>query len=542
MFLNNFLGKTSSHNTSLVACQLINSLKLPVTKTTIVDTLEAHPSFPSLYSISDSLRKWKVDNVAIEIEPERLDELPVPFIAHLKKGSGYFLTVTKVRDNTIDYLSDAGKQKQKSRDEFLGEWSNVILFAEPSAESGEKEFFKKRKKERINNFKIPFIFLGNVAFILGFILTNLDSSGWVWPGFMLLIKFSGALVTSLLLWFEIDKSNPVLKQVCGAGGSVKNANCSAVLESKQAKIFDWLSWSEIGFFYFAGGFLLLLLNGNYSFGFLAWLNLFAMPYIVFSLFYQWKIAKQWCPLCLTVQALLLLEFIASFIGHWRNTSLNLSDILSEGLLLTTFISFLLPIFFWTFTKEFLIKTQRAEQLRKELSRFKYNPELFQSILPKQKAITASPEGLGIILGNPNANHTIIKVCNPYCGPCAKAHPIIDDLLESNGDVNVQIIFTAANDEGDMKSKPVKHLMALYEKKDKNLIQRALNDWYRSDEKDYEAFAGKYQLNGELQEQGHRLENMDSWCRKTGISFTPTFFVNGHQLPEVYNVEDLKDLL
>jgi protein-disulfide isomerase len=94
----------------------------------------------------------------------------------------------------------------------------------------------------------------------------------------------------------------------------------------------------------------------------------------------------------------------------------------------------------------------------------------------------------------------------------------------------------------MKSKPVKHLMALYEKKDKNLIQRALNDWYRSDEKDYEAFAGKYQLNGELQEQGHRLENMDSWCRKTGISFTPTFFVNGHQLPEVYNVEDLKDLL
>jgi protein-disulfide isomerase len=33
--------------------------------------------------------------------------------------------------------------------------------------------------------------------------------------------------------------------------------------------------------------------------------------------------------------------------------------------------------------------------------------------------------------------------------------------------------------------------------------------------------------------------MDQWCNKVGIEFTPTFFINEYQLPEIYNLEDLK---
>jgi uncharacterized membrane protein len=544
MILNNFLEKTSSHNTSLVTCQLINYLKLPVTRTTVIESVEAHPNFPSLYSISDNLKKWKVDNVAFQVTEEKLNEVPVPFVAHLKKGTDYFLVVTKVTDTTVNYLSDSGQEKQKGRDEFIKEWGNVILFAEPSEESGEKEFLKKRKKEQINNLKIPIIVLSCLALILGYVLANSNYSGWVWPALLLLIKLSGAIVTSLLLWFEIDKSNPVLKQVCGAGGgNNKSTNCTAVLESKQAKLFGWLSWSEIGFFYFAGGFLLLLSGTSFSFELLAWLNLIALPYTLFSVLYQWRVAKQWCPMCLTVQGLLLIEFIISFVSQWYNTRFNITnDFLSQNVLLTASISFLVPVFFWMFTKEFLIKSQRAEQLRKELNKFKYNPELFQSLLPQQKTITLSTDDLGITIGNPNATNTITKVCNPYCGPCAKAHPLVDELIEDNEDVNVRVIFTAPNDEKNDASKIVKHFMALYEKGNPELIKNALDDWYNAEKKDYEVFAAKYQLNGELQKQGKKLESMSKWCNDTGISVTPTFFVNGHQLPEVYKVEDLKHLL
>ncbi len=97
---------------------------------------------------------------------------------------------------------------------------------------------------------------------------------------LLLIKLTGCIITGLLLRFEIDKSNPLLKQFCTAG---KNTNCSAVLNSKSAKLFNFISWSEIGFFYFAGSFIFLLLSpvtlslpkGHLST--LAWLNLSLYP-------------------------------------------------------------------------------------------------------------------------------------------------------------------------------------------------------------------------------------------------------------------------
>jgi protein-disulfide isomerase len=36
--------------------------------------------------------------------------------------------------------------------------------------------------------------------------------------------------------------------------------------------------------------------------------------------------------------------------------------------------------------------------------------------------------------------------------------------------------------------------------------------------------------------------MDSWCQEIGIAYTPTFFVNGYQLPKMYKIEDLKYLM
>ncbi|NJO25306.1 MAG: thioredoxin domain-containing protein [Bacteroidia bacterium] len=157
-------------------------------------------------------------------------------------------------------------------------------------------------------------------------------------------------------------------------------------------------------------------------------------------------------------------------------------------------------------------------------------------------MNVNPEGLGIALGNPNASNTIIKVCNPYCGPCARAHPAIEELLENNHDLKVQIVFTATDDEKDKSAQPVRHLMALYEQNDKQLIQKALDDWYGADKKEYDVFADKYELNGEVETQGEKLKAMKAWCDEVKIEFTPTFFVNGFQLPDLYKIEDVKYFL
>lgn len=126
-------------------------------------------------------------------------------------------------------------------------------------------------------------------------------------------------------------------------------------------------------------------------------------------------------------------------------------------------------------------------------------------------------------------------------------------MEINPDVSAQVIFTAKDDEKDIKSYPAKHLMAIDEKGDKELTKKALDDWYNAPKKDYTIFAEQYPLNGELQQQGEKLKAMSAWCEKTGVSFTPTFFVTSpptlgeaerglYQLPDIYSVEDLKYLL
>ena len=50
------------------------------------------------------------------------------------------------------------------------------------------------------------------------------------------------------------------------------------------------------------------------------------------------------------------------------------------------------------------------------------------------------------------------------------------------------------------------------------------------------------MNGELKQQGEKIKNMKQWCDKAEIAYTPTFFIDGHQLPENYSIEELSNQL
>ncbi len=203
------------------------------------------------------------------------------------------------------------------------------------------------------------------------------------------LKLAGVVITVLLLWYEIDKANPVLKQICGMGSQT---NCAAVLGSKQAKLFGGVSWSEIGFFYFAGGFISLLVSGAnaaYTLQLLAWLNVLALPYTIFSVYYQWRIAKQWCPLCLGVQAVLIAEFVTSV----ATNSLAAKNI-DQGVFgfflstfnyqLSTFLAFLLPIIAWYLLSRCCCKPKRPNAKNGNCSSLNTTPVFLTHCCPNKK--------------------------------------------------------------------------------------------------------------------------------------------------------------
>jgi len=555
------LGFFNPNQENVIAAtrQLLRLLQVPVTHTTIQKRLKEHPHYPSLLSIMDSLVQWKVESIGIQAQTEQLVKFPTPFIAHIVENKHNLFTV--VRDINKDRITyyDLGQSKliTSSLLEFSSIFNGTVMLADiPNSssgrlgEAGEPDYRKKHRVEIMHRVRIQ------AAFFIVLVLTGLTafSSGRIqelFPLLLGLVGLVGIIVTSLLLWYEIDKKSPVLQKICAAG---KHTNCSAILNSGAAKLWGILTWSEIGFAYFTGAFLSLLLS-DFSpviIEIVAWLNLLAIPYVFFSVFYQWRVVKQWCALCLSVQSLLLVEFIICFTGKYytlgpKNVSLHDVIILA--------IAYLLPLFLWRQIKPLWLNAKSGKRYKQQLFRLKHDRRIFEALLPQQKEIYPEDiENLGITLGYRHAKYKLIKVCNPYCGPCAKAHPEIEAIIENNPEISAQIIFTATDDEKDLRSVPVKHLMAIDEKGNEEETKRALDDWYSAPKKEYNLFAKKYPLGGELQQQDKKLKAMSDWCNKTGISFTPTFFLSlpsppdggedlgMRQMPDIYSIEDLKYLL
>lgn len=193
-------------------------------------------------------------------------------------------------------------------------------------------------------------------------------------------------------------------------------------------------------------------------------------------------------------------------------------------------------------KPLILKAKDEPIYKAAYKRLLYNPETFNYLLQQQATAPDGFQNLGITLGNPDAENTIIKVCNPYCGPCAKAHPVLDKIIHNNKNVKLKLIFTASNDKDDKRGIAARHLLAINEKHDVHQTQQALDDWYLADKKDYEVFASKYPINGEVKQQEMQIDEMKKWCNEAEITHTPTIFINGKRLPESYSVNELKYIL
>ncbi len=544
-----------SFNTNLfnVAKHYVQALKLQVTQTTLKESLEQNAYYPSLYSLSKVFDKFNLANEAYTVDEESLNRFEPPFITYCsEQNTGKdFVLVTEITGSTVSYIADGNKPKQVNREDFVKQWQKIVFVAEAGVNSGEADYKAKVKIKKSKKQKQALSYAG-VAFLTGLmifpLIYNASTAYLLAASTITVIKLLGLAATVLLLIYEIDKTNSFVKSICTAG---KQTNCDAVINSRAGKILG-MSWAEAGFFYFASTTMFLLFPGLafvYKLPWLAIAGTLAAPYIVFSIYYQWQVVKKWCPLCLAVQAVLLMELTWAFINFWSNKNPSLQSSLTssaipppwEGIGEAVFC-LLLPFSLWYLLKPLLLAAKAAPGYNAAYKRLLYNPEIFNGLLQQQPAAPGGWQQLGINIGNPDAANTIIKVCNPYCGPCAKVHPVLEEIIKHNKDMQVKVIFTATNNENDPGAKPVKHLLAVAAKENKQLTEQALDDWYLPEKKDYDAFAAKYPMNGEFQEQVGKLDMMKAWCEEAEITFTPTIFINGRRLPETYSIDELKNIL
>ncbi|PSL04471.1 cysteine peptidase family C39 domain-containing protein [Cecembia rubra] len=520
-------------NSFLILKKILRLLDIPFTKGYLEEIVGSHPEQESLLSISDTLKQYKVDSLGLNLTIEKLEQIPLPCIIQIQEnGHPFFSVLTKSEIDTVSYLDEKGKIKNTSKEDFGKNWTGVTLLLEKSDKSGEPGF--KARQQDAFVFRFLCISLGLISLIglIAFyqpIFANPNQALVILSLF--LIKAIGLFISTVLLWSEVDKGNKAIKDFCTG---VENKDCNSVISSFSLP--GGISLSIIVFAYFFSGVLFLLLtsfsgSGLQFFGYLSLSGVFIIP---ISIYYQWAKIKKWCMLCLWISTVLLAEILLSQIFLVNTGSVQFQDL--------TLFSFLFigTVVAWLSLKPYFLAKKELQKQKTKLTRFLSNSETFEHFLSGSRSISNNPEGLGILLKGENAKYHVLKVCNPYCGPCANSHPILEELFAS-GNINLQVIFHPGGEDA-IRYKTISHIMAVAAQASQEEIQKALDDWYLPEKKEYEAFAAKYPMNRELKAQEAHIQDMLNWCEQENINYTPTIFINGYELPKAYTVEDLKYIL
>lgn len=329
-------------NVAYVLNLFIRKLDISVSSYTIIEDLLEHPDYPSMLSISDSLTSWNVPNQALQLDKETciIEQLSLPFIAHLNIDGGQFILINDIDGDTLSYSNEVNRNGTISKDEFFKDWEGILLYAEKKKESGEPNYKQAIVKGLLNQTRSPFLLMVGLSAVIYTVAKNTLSLTYL---LLLLTHLTGIGVSILLLIQSLDANNPFIQNLCSL---VKKTDCNAILKSEAAKVTSWLNWSETGLFYFSGSFICLVINPS-NMDFISWLSLCCLPYTIYSIGYQFK-HKNWCILCCTVQALLWLSAGLFFMSNGSFVIENLiitSDHLTVGI-----VSLLMPIAIWSFLK------------------------------------------------------------------------------------------------------------------------------------------------------------------------------------------------
>lgn len=507
----------------IIVYKWLRKLKIGISFSFLRDKFLSHPYYPSLLSITDTLEELGIESYAMQIEKIKLDKISMPFLVHDFIKSEFVLITN-------------GKEQLKPGTELEKNWNGTILLAEASPEWHHKDNTIRRKKEKS--------FLRKIVIITSLLLTAPVLSGLLyWPvaGFYFSSLF-GLFISILIIQKEMGLRNHFTDRICHLGS---NTDCMAVIKSNKGKIFQWLNWGDVGIIYFSSVLVLslsFLMNNNSAGGIyaLVTLGLSVFPFSFFSIYYQWRVIKKWCPLCLFIIIALIIQFIIALplANSLLNNGLN-ALIVSGAFFFSACIISVNSVVWLLVIKPIIGKVEELDNKNHSLMRFKRNPEVFNSFLSAQRKVDTKPFEKDLQLGNPESPIQVIMASNPYCQPCAKAHELLARLVRK-GKIGLTIRFAIETENTTNKgTAAVMGILSGLAGNTPDNMELILAEWYKSMDLDQfkSEFCFDQSANVSAAVKDHIL-----WSKKSNVVATPTIFVNGYEVPGKYSVEDLSRIL
>lgn len=527
-----YIKQTSlSQNSYVTIHNLLSLLDIPITKKTIKEQIASEENGNSLEGINNILQFFNFSTLSIEIQSNKLPEIYFPAIAHLHDDNEYFVVLQSIKDNKVYYIDPIIGWTSKKIEEFAQNWSGIVLMAIPQENAGESDYKQKYREDFINQIRFPLVILTLMFFVVLTLFSSPLTSLSIYS--LLLVKFVGLGVGVLLLRQEVGHTNSWVDKVCHIH---KKTNCNSVLSSKMARIFGLFSMSDLGFIYFLGGFLWLLLgvlwgNSNIHSQLLWAMNLLVIPYTFFSIYYQARVVKQWCVLCLIVQGLFYVEFfllLTYFSEPFNNlTSLNVPLLL---------FVFLLPILFLSVFKPLFLTSKSFEQLSLSLKSLQKDSHIFSTLLKKQKIVNIPSEEESLIIGNVQTPIIITMAASVFCQRCELAKEEIINIIKNHPEkVHLRIIFVI--DPEDFENIIHQYIYSLYIERGKEVLLEVLEFWHKN--KNFEMLKKRFPVKTVKDTEIKLLQDIQiDWIYQHSIKSVPQLFINQYQFPNLYQIKDL----
>lgn len=507
---------------SQIAYNYLLACKIKVSKDYFEQRIKSHPNYPALLSLIDTLNGLGLENKAVEAEEEYIQQFSFPFLAQTPKAVNGFEIIPSI------------KYYEQNKEKFLNRWEGIAVMVAPSQtiHNIEHEIFLKRKNR--NDYKL--IFAATLGLIFYLVATVLNFE----PAFSTFsfLCISGIAICSLIILHKFGKSNSFTQHFCNAA---KSHNCDLVLNSKASEIIKGVHFGDIGFIYFSGILLYYLFScilgaAQDAFALLIIPSCLAFVFSFFSLYYQWKIVKAWCKMCLITIAIIWLQAIVSFsyVVETKHIILNLK------LLFPFLLAFLLA-FTWLLIKP-LIKSTLAEKERTiELLKWKRNPDIFQALIQQQPFTNTFLPDNPVRFGKVDAPLQFTIVSNPFCRPCAMAHQELEDLYKrfpTQVSLNVIFLVKSAVDKEDRKTIAVEHILKAILSTNNKL--QVLHEWFEI--MNIQNWEEKYPSFNQNKNALNALQSYEHWLQKNTVSHTPLVYLNGYTLPRQYALKDIESLV
>jgi len=501
--------------------QLLSKNRIFFDKSELDFQIQSHPSFPSLHAVTGVLDHFNIENVAVDVpvNSETIQQLPECFIAQIITDKGKDL-VTVERKNEFYFFFNSSKKNHKySESEFLKKITGIVVAVE-------KPETNKQIKPSANLFNSIGLFLLVVFSTLFLVQAKFE---W-FNAVHLLLSLAGIIISVAILKQELGLQTIIGNAFCSDSKDKKS--CDAVLTSKGAEIFKDYKLSDLSLLYFISLFVFTFIeisNPIISFT----VSLLAIPFTVYSLYYQYKVIQKWCFLCLSIVAVLWLQALIPVLTNTYINELNRNSffvfsivILSIGIT-------------WSYLKSLYNEVRELKKDKIRSTKFKKNFDVFQVLLNKSSQINTNVFNSNqMVFGNQTSNLEITIVTNPYCGHCKPLHHQIENILNKfNNDVRVVIRFNVRTHNMSSDIFKITHkLIELYNEDSKENTLEAMRNIY--DGMLLQEWLEKWGDCSEKEKYKIELEKQQKWCAQNAINFTPKILINGKSFPKEYDRKDL----